>query len=419
MITVSRMHTAIVPLCICLAAGLTAPLFAQGLESAAPVVADISVSGLTRTRPAVARRLLEGFIGRDVASIREDEVAAVLLDTGIFEEIELRFEERPEGALMAVSLREKWSIIPLPIFAAGSDGVVAGAALIDANAFGLNDKLFAVGLALPGGWMGSVAYVKTPPRDRALGWTVSGFFSRQDREDLDARGDALRRYGYDAAALGLELNAPLARALRGELGMEYRSRAIREISDALAQPEDTASLGLRLGFGIRAPVSWDGTFLSEKSASVGYIQNFALDGPDFGALYLRFKYESAPFPGLKLGLRGAGVLAPDSPPTAETGADMVRLGILPGAYAARSIAALAAGLEFKLVSLGAATFAGLADYQLGLSEGPLIGERLDHGPSAGLRLYLARVAIPAMDLSLAYNAVSGLMRLNFGIGMRM
>lgn len=172
------MHTAIAPLCIYVPAGLAAPLFGQGLGSAAPLVADISVSGLTRTRPAVAKRFLEGSIGRDVASIRDEEVAAVLLDTGIFEEIELRFEERPEGALMAVSLREKWSIIPLPIFAAGSYGIVAGAALIDANAFGLNDKLFAVGLALPGGWMSSVAYVKTQARARALGWTASGFFSR-------------------------------------------------------------------------------------------------------------------------------------------------------------------------------------------------------------------------------------------------
>lgn len=90
----------------------------------------------------------------------------------------------------------------------------------------------------------------------------------------------------------------------------------------------------------------------------------ALESPDYCALSLRLDYEHAPLAGLKLKLRGA--------------------------YAARSIAALAAGLEFKLLSLGPATFAGLADYQLGLSEGPLIGERLDHGPSAGLRLYLAR-----------------------------
>lgn len=87
----------------------------------------------------MVHRLLQGFIGRKVATIREEEVAAVLLDAGIFEDVSLRFEERAEGALMAVSLKEKWSIIPLPIFAAGSDGVVAGGALLDANAFGLND----------------------------------------------------------------------------------------------------------------------------------------------------------------------------------------------------------------------------------------------------------------------------------------
>jgi hypothetical protein len=276
-----------------------------------------------------------------------------------------------------------------------------------------------LGLALPSGWLTTLAYVRSPGEALGLGWTASGLLSRQEREDLGADGEALRRYGFESAALGLELNVPLYSQVRVELGLEYRSCLTREIPDALARPADSVVVGLRLGLNSRAATIWDGVFLSERSASLGYVGNVALEGPSFGTINLRFKYEYAPFSGLKLGLHGAGVLAPDSPPTAETGADALRLSILPGAYAARSIVALAADLEFKMLKLGPVTFACLADYRLVLSEGPLLGDRLDHGPSAGLRLYLARVAIPAVDLSLADNAVSGLTRLNFGIGMRM
>lgn len=141
------------------------------------------------------------------------------------------------------------------------------------------------------------------------------------------------------------------------------------------------------------------------------------------ALSARFHYDLALWLGLKLVSRGDGVWSPKAPPAAETGAetgaDAARLIILPGAFVARSLAGLSLGLEFRILSLGPANFAGLASYQIGVSEGPLIGLRLDHGPAAGLRLYLARVAVPALDLSVAYNAATGIPRLSFGIGMRM
>lgn len=150
------------------------PIRAQDREGEA--IQEIRVDGLKRTRPAVVQELLSTYRGRHPETFDAGEVAALLIDTGIFEEILVGFCEGPDGAVMEIGLREKWSLIPLPIFAAGSDGIVAGAALIDANAFGLNDKLFAVGLVLPGGWMGSVAYVSPAAGSAGLGWSASAFY---------------------------------------------------------------------------------------------------------------------------------------------------------------------------------------------------------------------------------------------------
>ncbi len=393
------------------------PIRAQDREGGA--IQEIRVDGLKRTRPAVVQELLSTYRGRHPETVDAGEVAALLIDTGIFEDIRVGFSQGPDGAIMEIGVREKWSLIPLPIFAAGSDGIVAGAALIDANAFGLNDKLFAVGLALPGGWMGSVAYVSPAAGSAGLGWSASAFYSRQERADLDAYGVELRRYGFDALALGLGINRTIAGPVSGELGLEYRSRLTEQLDGAPPAPDGYAALGLRGGLGVRAPAFWDGVFLRERSASLDYRYYLGLEGDSFAALSARFQYELAPLPGLKLVSCGSAIWSPDAPPAAETGADAARLIILPGAFVARSLAGLSLGLEFRLLSLGPANFAGLASYQIGVSEGPLIGLRLDHGPAAGLRLYLARVAVPAIDLSVAYNAVTGIPRLSFGIGMRM
>jgi len=61
----------------------------------------------------------------------------------------------------------------------------------------------------------------------------------------------------------------------------------------------------------------------------------------------------------------------------------------------------------------------LLSYQVAFTDGPILGAGFDHGPAGGVRVYVAKVAIPALDAGAAYNVETGIFKATFGIGMRM
>lgn len=395
-----------------------APLALTAQEGNGPVITEISVSGLKRTRRSVPEKLLKRYIGVSVSALDTNAVIATLLDTGIFEDIRIDTRVEGEGAIMAVTVSEKWSLIPLPVFIAASEGITAGAAVIDANAFGLNDKIFAVGLFLPGGWMSSIAYVNVPANSSSLGWSSSVFFSRRQSESVDAEEEVLRRYGYDALSASFQLKLPFSGLVESSLGLALQERSVRDVEDGLREPDSGRVLGLFAGLASRRS-SWDGVFLSERSAEARYTYNLGLVNSTFQALELKAAYEHPFFPGLKLVFKGALDYRPQAPAAFEENPASVGITVLPSAFSAAVLVGGSAGLEGRLVRFPFGVLAGLLSYQALYSDGPLLGERLDHGPAAGIRLYVAKVAIPAMDLGAAYNLETGLYRITFGIGMRM
>lgn len=395
-----------------------APLYAAAPDL--PVRA-ISVSGLKRTKPQVVDRLLRRYIGVSASSIDTQEVVGVLLETGIFENVTVSTLPASDGTSteLAVSVDEKWSLLPLPVFVATSSGITAGAAFIDANAFGLNDKIFSVALLLPTGWMVSAAFVDVPGNTEEWRWSLSTYVSMQDRKDVDAREEELRRYGLDAADLSFELAAPIVRAANVSVGLAFRERAVRDADGTtLGRPESSRAIVPRLGASFRAS-DWNGVFLSETSASIGAEWYGGLINDSFYLMDARLQFERPILDWIRLLARASAVYAPESPPVFEFGPQSIGLAVLPSAFSARSAVAGSLGLETRVAALPFGVISALASYQAALSEGSVIGESVDHGPVGGVRLYLAKVAVPAMDIGVAYNVATGIFRASFGIGMRM
>jgi len=400
-------------------------------EAMPPLISRISVLGLKRTRARVPEKLLSRFLGTSVSDLDEETVITILLETGIFEDIVVRTKESEvvsgEGgatikATLEVTVSEKWSIIPLPVFVASSDGITAGAGLIDANAFGLNDKIFAIGLFLPDGWMTSLAYVNVPNSERDLRWSISGFFSSQDKTVVDQYEDSIRRYSSDAARASFEIGFPLIRSvkypLEASVGAFFNEMGVREASSPLAQPEAGRVVGVKTGLSLRSS-SWDGVFLSERQASLSWSYNYGLLNDSHQNLNFRSSYDYAPFPGLRLSLRGAAVYAPETPAVFEDGPFSIGNTILPTDFSARNLAGFSAGLEGRIIKFPFGVLSGLLSYQVAFTEGPIIGTGFDHGPAGGVRVYVAKVAIPALDAGAAYNVETGIFKATFGIGMRM
>ena len=400
---------------------------AEAQEVMQAQISKISVLGLKRTRARVPEKLLSRFLGTSVSDLDEEIVITILLETGIFEDIEVRTKQAEDssadtGTTLEVTVSEKWSIIPLPVFVASSDGFTAGAGLIDANAFGLNDKIFAIGLLLPDGWMTSLAYVNVPDSERDLRWSVSGFFSSQDKTVVDQNEDSIRRYASDAARASFEIGFPLIRStkypLEASVGAFFNELGVREVHSPLAQPEAGRVVGLKTGLSLRGS-SWDGVFLSERQASLSWSYNYGLLNDSHQSLNFRSSYDYAPFPGLRLSLRGAAVYAPETPAVFEDGPFSIGNTILPTDFSARNLAGFSAGFEGRIIKFPFGVLSGLLSYQVAFTDGPILGTGFDHGPAGGVRVYIAKVAIPALDAGAAYNVETGIFKATFGIGMRM
>jgi outer membrane protein assembly factor BamA len=402
----------------CLLVLLGQPSFAE--TSQAQAITSISIAGLKRTRKQVAERPLEKYIGTAAADLDTNEVTATLLEMGIFEEIKVETipSKDGSGSVLSVTLRERWSIFPLPLFIATSEGITGGLALIDANAFGLNDKLYAVGMLFPGGWMSMLAYMSTPDTSDDWRWSLSGSYSRQDTKDSDAYGSNLRRYGHDSMGAGLSLGKSVATNVSLSLSLGYKDKAIRTIDNQLRPPESSRHITASGDLGWRTS-TWDGSFLNQSSIGLGYGYNFALLDRSYQTLSLRAAYERSLFSGMKLGIKGSALYDGEAPAAYENSAERVGVTLLPPSFSVRSLAGASIGVEARIVKFPFGVLAALASYQGLVSESPLFDARIDHGPAGGIRLYVARLAIPAMDIGVAYNIPTGLFKATFGIGARM
>jgi hypothetical protein len=380
---------------------------------AADPLAELEIRGLTRTKLHVAEQPLRQFIGREGADLDLDEVRAALIDTGILNPLAVEVA----GPVLIVTVEEKWSLFPLPLFFAGAGGVNFGGAFMDANAFGLGDTMLLGGIFGAGGWLVTAMYMATPDQPGVPGWSLGGLYDARERRDTDQRERDIRRFPLRSLlAYGGLFYAPVE-YLNLSFSLSYHDKQPAPdpgFGDVPA--EGTRGLTLSPEISLRRN-RWDGVFLSQESLSLGYSFIAGFGSPSFHTLSLRGTWERSLLPGFRLILKGGGVFAPGVTAFFESAPTVSQTQILPRFFSARHYAGLSLGLEKRLFTGALGTLSVLGAYQVCYSRGPVLGDQLDHGVAGSLRFYLSRVAIPALGLDFAYNAAAGYPLLTFSAGM--
>lgn len=398
----------------------TTPVFSQSPAEPGLVTA-VSISGLKRTKKAVLEYPLKKFLGQNAGDINTAEVEGIIINTGILEPVAVRIEDGPgEGEkILMVEVREKWSIFPLPMFFAGSDGSIQGGLFfMDANAFGLHDLFVAGGMYGSSGWTATLLYQNTPERDHLPGWSLMGFYARQDVENTNQRRKVLRRYALDVFSGRVGLNYAVTELFNASFAVSYAQRMLREHGNPLRAPAgDALVLGINPELSVRRS-KWDGYIMAEQSARLSYSWLIGLnDYPSFHSVALNGIYEQSILQGFKFALHGGLLYEPEAPAFFESSPYSVRISILPRSFFARHYAAATAGLEKYIVKFSQGTLSVYASYQAVYSRGPILGDQFDHGAAAGINFYLSRLAIPAIGLGVAYNVAANEFQGTFSIGM--
>jgi outer membrane protein assembly factor BamA len=249
---------------LALFAGFSAGLSPQELPEGGNRITAISVTGLKRTKPRIIEKPLQKFTGRDAGSLDINEVYAAVESTGILEtkSVEILDNQTGNGKTLVVTVREKWSVFPVPLAFVNSGGWAVGAAFADTNAFGIKDTMVIMGLFGAGGITTSIMYLHPPAGSGEFGLNVAPFFSIQENELTGQTGEqTLRRYNAMSIHPSAEVLYQLTELVTAGFGLSYTNVILRDTENPLNAPEyGTQGITLSPNIGILHN-SWDGYFL--------------------------------------------------------------------------------------------------------------------------------------------------------------
>jgi hypothetical protein len=221
-------------------------LAAHGFAAAAaPRIVAIQIEGAGRTdREAVLRlaRVREGDPWHDGL---DGEARQLLMNAGIFYDVAVTHEQQGDGVLLRIALKDKWTLIPIPMISV-KDGVTSwGGSVMESNLLGTGSLLF-VFLSVTGGEPGgTLMYV-----DPHLGGTRWQLFAAagltDERRDVwDATG---KTGSYRRQTTGGFLSVGYRFAARTSLavGLRLSDFSFSDPREAAQAPADARERSLAL-----------------------------------------------------------------------------------------------------------------------------------------------------------------------------
>ena len=384
-------------------------------------ITGVYVSGLRRTQPRVIETPLQRFIGLEADDIDINEVHAIVGDLGVLEPlaIEILYDYYGHGKILAVTVRERWSILGMPFFTVSSRGWLVGGGVADTNAFGLRNMMILAGAYGSNEWFAMAMFIATPNAPGDFGLMLAAPFGSATTEHTEQTGkDVLRRFDTIRISPAIGLSYSLTEWLTPGIRFSYNYIAMRDSDNAIDAPlRGVQSFAVSPNVEIRQSL-WDGYLRSENFVALEYYYGIVFGGDNVQRLSLRTAFNQTIVPGFRATARGGFVFSTRSAtPFFESG-PVFGINILSANYSARNYAGLSLGLERYLFRFSHGTVSVAAAYQGVFSRGPLLpGNQFDHGPAATLQLYFNRLAVPGIGLGGAYNVGRNSFQFAFNIGM--
>jgi hypothetical protein len=412
-----KKHTHILLLGFCL-------LFSLPVGSDPLVLKEINIQGLTKTRESTVLSLTGLQIGQEISEASLDQVRQNLLEPGIFRSaMDIRLIDEGDGTgSVSLVLEDRWTFIPLPVGFVSSDSWMAGAVLIESNLLGLNQTVVAGAFVAPDKVFGFSAW--NNPRFLGSDYRLSlgGSFFFGDKEYVEADGETvLAGLNEREVSLSVGLGRSYAGGLfwRADTGGRYL--ASRDGTGALAAVSGGDQLFWKSGLGLAwESIRYTGLFTQGPSVrtEAEYLKDTA--GPDSQVVLSGKATWNFLLPrDVLVRLAVTGAYSPQLLPFAplETGGMEGSRAYSSGDLAARGYFNGAATLELPLHRPGWGSVTLPVFYEAGSVDSAFGGGRIGyHGPGFGLRLYLDKVAIPALGADFVWDLENRRFKVNVALG---
>ena len=391
------------------------------IESEGFSLGTVSIEGLKRTKESVVRSIIALDEKAIVTNEELKRVEQDLLKSGIFSTVELQRNEDPQTETTDITIRltEKWSLIPVPYFASDGSSFSGGVFLIESNLFGYNTFLLS---ALYGGTESGLRglFVFSNPSLSGSAWSLSavGGFGRTTVTNELPDGTRIRSYETKYIQAGFGIGYAWNSLLRTEGMVRFRDWDLVSYTGGL---DSHALSDLRYGEPVirlhyentrLMHVLLVGTSISVAGRTIVPHGGWELSGAFTWGVPLVHNH--------RLQMLVSGGYG-DMPTLAETsiGAqDGYRTLPYQNSTADRW-ASVSARYDIPL-HFGSWGVPVITPYwETGVHATELFSAHPFYGPGVGFRVYLKRVALPALGVDIAYNIPDDYWSFSVTVGMPM
>jgi len=378
----------------------------------------VEVTGATRTTRATVLAIARVHEGDPWHEGMAGEVRRRLLNERIFYDVTV--EARPAGAGVAlrIALRDKWSLVPIPLVVVRDGKTTYGLTLLESNLFGRAKRLFAFGAVEDGTAGGTLLYID--PRLGDGDWELFTLASRTDRdEEVWDAGDEVGSFRRRSAGGVLALGRRIRERLRVSAGLRGFDHSQRDAAGEAALPPDARERAVSLR------LEWDGLDREEEAQRgtrlrVELGRGVGALGDDLGRTTFEAELRHAVNPMARhtLTLEGRAYRNGDPDYPAGRPTEFLR-GYERWRF--RPELLLGASAEYRVpvarrreATLAVDVFADGAVLRDGYRRMSL--EELQADAGLALAVYLRRVAVPVLQIYAAYGFASGRVLPGFSLG---
>ncbi|MDR3200470.1 MAG: hypothetical protein LBT68_03325 [Spirochaetales bacterium] len=379
------------------------------------VIQSFEVHGLERTKLSVIEPYYEPYIGKPYADFSEEILVQELRKMGIFNpEIKVFPREVPgsreTGVDIIIVLEEKWTFLPFPFAAATSGGsAYGGLGLLESNFLGYNKKIYAMGLVSNRGWQGMFGYTDPSLLGSDFGLNLNAGGSISERELVSERDVLWQNYETTDISFrgGLSWKAP--GGITAGVTAGYLDRGVSEDFDSNFLPPDSARFaqsGLSFQY---ADIYYDSVLVYGFffRAQCEYESSLTANAGSYSQYEANLRHQIEIGDGHRLSFSASGLHSPGAPLVMEREIGGKSVKTLPDGFIADAAAAAQASFEFILSTTSWGAFTAQAAYEAAIFSLDDSSPAYSHGPGAGIRVYLTKIALPAFGIDVYYNIKTG------------
>lgn len=398
-------------------------IFAQDLT-----ITKINFDGLKKTRDSYIQSKVSKFIGLPLTDENMHDLETAVQLEGLFDDIHISTEQIGDtDAEINISVKEKITFIPLPFAMASSSGYMAGAVVMDTNAFGRKDNFMIGGFFSNSSMTGMASFSKPAKPNEVPGFSVFVSGGKSHPELVDIEEETILKYKSLGFSAFFSIFEKLGENFTISNGYSYRYLSTESVEEYPSFPEEKLHIGsVSLGLGYSRS-DWNGVFMSTNSASISAEVGLTNSEDDeyrhpLGASFAIGEQHPVFTPRLRIYQKISGYYGKKNHISAYMSQSAASVNILPGSFVTERIIGGNAGLEIAVAKFSWAMLSIYGDYQLVYTKKNTLLEDDDeyefmHGPNGGVRFYLSKIAFPALSMGLAYNVTKNYWQFAAAMGM--